>query len=97
MKKHLAALTVLVVFLSILIPFASSSPDGLEKVAKSLGIEETEPMWRGLMFDYSIEGLENPRLSTLTAGILGILIVFGATAILGATITKRSTLPAQNA
>jgi hypothetical protein len=33
MKKYLAAAAMLAVFLAVLIPFASSSPDGLEKVA----------------------------------------------------------------
>ncbi len=90
MKKYLATTVFLIVFLSILIPFASSSPDGLEKVAASLGIE-SQPMWSGLMPDYSVEALNNPYASTLAAGIIGTLIVLGATTILGYTITKRST------
>ena len=95
MKKYLAATVFLVVFLSVLIPFASSNPDGLEKVAASLGVEP-QPVWRGLMSDYSVEAFNNPYASTLAAGILGALIVLGATSILGYTIAKRSTPTSQN-
>ena len=95
MKKYLAATALLVVFLSVLIPFASSSPDGLEKVAASLGVEP-QPVWRGLMSDYSVEAFNNPYASTLVAGIIGTLIVLGVTSILGYTIAKRSTHTSQN-
>src|SRR4030066_1987582 len=96
MKKCLVATAILVVFLSVLIPFASSNPDGLEKVVASLGVEEPDQAWRGLMFDYSVEAFENPYASTLAAGILGALIVLGAASILGYTITKRSTSASRN-
>ena len=90
MKRYLAATVLLIVFLSVLIPFASSNPDGLEKVAASLGVEP-QPIWSGLMPDYSVEALNTPYASTLAAGIIGTLIVLGATTILGCTIRKRST------
>jgi len=96
MKKYLAATAFLVVFLSVLIPFASSNPDGLEKVADSLGVEEPDQAWRGFMSDYSVEAFENPYTSTLAAGIIGTLIVLGAASILAYTITKRSTSTSQN-
>ena len=88
MKKHLGAVALLVVFLAVFIPFASSSPDGLEKVAQSLGVNEHDPLWRGFMFDYSVEVLENPYVSTLIAGIFGTLMVLAASFIFGKVITK---------
>jgi len=90
MRRYLAATVLLIVFLSVLIPFASSNPDGLEKVAASLGVEP-QPIWSGFMPDYSVEALNTPYASTLAAGIIGTLIVLGVTTILGYTITKRST------
>ncbi|HJW65849.1 MAG TPA: PDGLE domain-containing protein [Candidatus Bathyarchaeia archaeon] len=90
MKRYLAATVLLIVFLSVLIPFASSNPDGLEKVAASLGVEP-QPIWSGFMPDYSVEAFNNPYASTLAAGILGTIIVLSAASILGYTITKRST------
>ncbi|HIJ07896.1 TPA: energy-coupling factor ABC transporter permease [Candidatus Bathyarchaeota archaeon] len=73
MRKKLLALILIIIFLSVFIPFASTSPGGLEKVAKTIGIEENTPVWRGLMFDYSLEAVRNPYVSTLIAGILGDL------------------------
>jgi hypothetical protein len=90
MKKYLAATAMVVGLLVIFIPFASSSPDGLQRVATSMGIEEPEPIWHGLMSDYSVNALGEGYMSTLTAGVLGILMVLGASLVLGAAVTKRN-------
>jgi hypothetical protein len=87
-KKYLVAIILLVVFLAVFIPFASSSPDGLEKVAQSLGVKELEPLWKGFMFDYSVEVFENPYVSTLLAGVFGTLIVLAASFVFGKVIIK---------
>ena len=88
MKKYLAAIALLVVFLAVFLPFASSSPDGLEKVAQSFGVKELEPLWRGFMSDYSVEVFENPYVSTLLAGVFGTLMVLAASFVFGKVITK---------
>ena len=88
MKKYLVAIILLVVFLAVFIPFASSSPDGLEKVAQSLGVKELEPLWKGFMFDYSVEVFENPYVSTLLAGVFGTLMVLAASFVFGKVIIK---------
>jgi len=90
MKKLLAVIVLLVVFLAILIPFTSSNPDGLEKVAQSLGVAEGEPFWKGLMSDYSVEAFKDPYVSTLLAGVLGTLLVLVASLALGFVIAKRA-------
>jgi cobalt/nickel transport protein len=90
MKKYFAATVLIVVFLAAFIPFASSSPDGLEKVASSLGVEEQPPVWHGIMADYSVNALGDSYVSTLTAGIFGAMFVLGATVVLGTAITKHS-------
>ncbi len=66
----------------IVSPFASSSPDGLEKVAEDKGFlekaEETEPAWdKAPMADYSISSLEesHPAWATAIAGLLGTVAV----------------------
>jgi hypothetical protein len=87
-KKYLVAIILLVVFLAVFIPFASSSPDGLEKVAQSLGVKELEPLWKGFMFDYSVEVFENPYVSTLLAGVFGTLMVLAASFVFGKVIIK---------
>lgn len=90
MKKTYAVATMLlVVFLAVFIPFTSSSPDGLETVASSLGIE-AQPFWQGLMSDYSVGALGKGYASTMLAGVLGIVFVLSATVALGKAITKRA-------
>jgi hypothetical protein len=79
------------VFLAVLIPFASSNPDGLEKVAATFGVEEHAPFWSGIMFNYSFGAIGNPYISTLTAGVFGTLIVLLATFLLGTIITPKKT------
>ncbi len=90
MKKYVAIIMLLFVFLVVFIPFASSNPDGLEKIATSLGVEETQPLWQGLMSDYTVNALGENCLSTLAAGVLGTLFVLVAAVVLGTAITKRS-------
>ena len=88
MKRYIKALILILACLAVLIPLASSDPDGLEKVAETLGIEEAESTPTGLMPDYTVSAIENSYLSTLVAGVLGVFVVLGATLVLGKTITK---------
>ena len=62
-------------------PYASSSPDGLEKVAgekqlrdrgKLHSIQDDSPIP-----GYAFPGIDNPRVATGAAGFLGTLAVFG--------------------
>jgi len=60
--------------------FASSSPDGLEKVAKDKGFLETARdhlAGDGPLAHYTIEGIDNERLSTGISGLIGVLVTFG--------------------
>jgi len=87
-KGYLKALILILFCLSILIPFASEAPDGLERVAENLGIEEHEPTWKGLMPDYTLPTIDNPYISTLAAGLFGVFLVFCAAFMLGTAINK---------
>ena len=88
MKGYFKALILILVCLSVLIPFASSDPDGLEKVAKTLGVEENESSSAGIMPDYTVPAVENEYGSTLIAGIVGVFLVLGAAFVLGKSMTK---------
>ena len=59
MKKALVFVGLVLVSLAVLLPFASSSPDGLEKVAGTFGAQQQTPIWQGLMPDYSVAALGN--------------------------------------
>jgi len=56
--------------------YASSHPDGLEKVAEDIGFIETaedHTYAEGALADYGVKGVENPRLSTGLAGVIGVV------------------------
>jgi len=56
--------------------YASSNPDGLEKVAEDIGFVETaedHTYAEGALADYGVKGVENPRLSTGLAGVIGVV------------------------
>jgi cobalt/nickel transport protein len=90
MKKHLVVIALIVVFLAVFIPLASSNPDGLERVAENFGVEEHAPFWNGLMSDYAIVAIGNPYVSTLLAGVLGTFMVLIAAFLLGKAITPKN-------
>jgi PDGLE domain len=61
-------------------PFASSSPDGLEKVAAEEGFDGTSrehDTADSPLADYGVEGVENERVGTGLAGVVGVLLTFG--------------------
>jgi cobalt/nickel transport protein len=60
--------------------FASSSPDGLERVAEDKGFLETARdhlFADGPLADYAVEGVGNQWLSTGLSGLIGVLVTFG--------------------
>ena len=59
-------------------PLASSSPDGLERVAEDKGfIDRAQAAPFQVIADYVFPGVENEVLATILAGIIGTLILFG--------------------
>jgi cobalt/nickel transport protein len=63
----------------LLAPFASSWPDGLEKVAEALGFArraQVAPPVAAPLPDYQVPGVPHPHLSTALAGALGTVLVF---------------------
>ena len=56
--------------------YASSNPDGLEKVAQDIGFIETaedHTYAEGALADYGVKGVDNARLSTGLAGVIGVV------------------------
>ncbi len=61
-------------------PLASSSPDGLERVAEDKGFlawGQEAPFQ--VIADYVFPGIENEAVATILAGLIGTLILFGVT------------------
>jgi PDGLE domain len=60
--------------------FASSSPDGLEKVAGDKGFLQTARdhlVADGPLAGYTVRGIDDQRLSTGVSGLIGVLVTFG--------------------
>lgn len=78
-------------------PFASSSPDGLERVATDKAfIEQGAPhpvQEDAPVPDYTFPGVDDPRAATGLAGFAGTLMVFGA-GYGAARLARRRAMPA---
>ena len=73
--------------------YASSSPDGLEKVAEDIGFLENAKEHTnsdGLLADYGVKGVENERLSTGAAGVIGVLATAGVSTGLFFVLRRKS-------
>ena len=61
-------------------PFARSEPDGLEKVAAEEGFDgvaENHDVADGPLADYGVDGVDDTRVGTGLAGLVGVLVTFG--------------------
>jgi cobalt/nickel transport system permease protein len=68
---------LLALILAVLSPLASAHPDGLEWVAEKQGfIGTAQEALYNLLPDYTIPGISSPVLTTIIAGIIGVIIVF---------------------
>jgi cobalt/nickel transport protein len=81
---------LLALFLS---PFASSSPDGLEKVTEAKGFSEKGESWKfwkhAPLSDYTLPWIKSEKLSTALSGLIGTLAIFFITIGIGKAIKKR--------
>jgi len=83
---------LLALFLS---SFASTSPDGLEKVAGTKGFPqqgESRKFWKyAPLTDYVIPGIKNEKVSTALSGLIGTLAIFLTALGVGKLIKKIPT------
>lgn len=85
----LAALSVIIVVVIAAALFASSDPDGLERVAEDngfLGAGRNNPF--SIIADYVFPGLDGP-LATIVAGVIGVALVFGLVWLVGRALARR--------
>ena len=69
--------------------FASSDPDGLERVAEDtgfLGAAEGSPF--AIIADYVFPGLDGPA-ATIAAGAIGVLVLVAVVWLLGRLLARR--------
>jgi len=65
---------ILILLLSLITPFASSSPDGLESVAEEFGFTQTDGIVL-LLDDYGINAVNNDFISTVLSALLGVTVL----------------------
>jgi ABC-type Fe3+ transport system permease subunit len=83
-------LAIAAVVVVVLAPLASSDPDGLERVAEDTGfIERAQNFFSGLLSGYAIPGIDDPVVSTILSGLLGVAIVVGVVFVLGRVVARR--------
>lgn len=70
-------------------PLASAFPDGLERVAEDLGfLEAAQDSPYALLSDYLIPAFGDSPLSTIVAGVVGIIVVAGLAILIGRAVRK---------
>ena len=75
-KFYVSALFVSLLLAGVVSFYASSNPDGLEKVAETVGFIETaedHAIADSPLADYSVKGVDNERLSVGLSGVIGVL------------------------
>ena len=81
-------ISLIVVLLS---PFASASPDGLERVAENLGFfDRAQPAPYEIIPDYTVPFLGETALSTIVAGVIGLIVVGIIVVLLGQRMKAKS-------
>ena len=88
--RSLTALAGVAVFCALLVsPLASSLPDGLERVAHSVGFSDRAfGLYRALIPDYAVPGFRSEGLATGLAGLVGVVLAV-ATGFGIAALTRR--------
>ena len=72
--------------------YASSHPDGLEKVAEDIGFIETakdHTNAEGTLADYGVKGIDNDRASVGVAGVIGVLVTGGVATMLFIRLARK--------
>jgi cobalt/nickel transport protein len=78
--------------------YASSHPDGLEKVAEDVGFIETAEDNANAdspLADYGVAGVENERISVGLAGVIGVLGTAAVSGGLFLVLRRKSSSPSK--
>jgi cobalt/nickel transport system permease protein len=73
-------------------PFASTAPDGLEKVAQTHGFADRaapQPLVAAPVPDYAVPGIGRAGVATAVAGLLGTVVVFALSLVVARVVVPR--------
>jgi len=86
----LIGLVVAALVVIVFAPLASGDPDGLNRVAENLGfIDREQPGPYEILPGYEVPFLTG-NASTIVAGLIGVLVVFGLITIVGRLLARRT-------
>ena len=90
----LVGLAIAVLVVVVLTPMASSEPDGLQRVAQDSGfLAAAQDALYSILPDYTVPGIEDARLTTILAGLVGVGLVFAIMWGLGLILARRRGHP----
>jgi cobalt/nickel transport protein len=93
-KFLLAGMLISLAVAGVLSFYASSDPDGLEKVAEDKGFLDTakDPINEGSpLADYGIAGIESDRLSVGLSGVIGVFATLAVSALLFKMLARKKS------
>ncbi len=96
LRRHwwIGGLVIAAAVVIVLAPLASPDPDGLERVGTDHGfLASAQDALYSILPDYSIPGIDDPVVSTILAGLIGVAIVFLAMVGLGRLLRRRRPTP----
>jgi cobalt/nickel transport system permease protein len=73
-------------------PFACQWPDGLDKVAQTLGFDAHLQPGAAPLADYKIPGLSSPLLATALAAVVGTVLVFSLGLVVAKSLVLRKAV-----
>ena len=93
-KFILAGIALSLVIAGVFSFYASSHPDGLEKVAETKGFLDTakDPINSGSpLADYSVSGVDSERVSVGASGVIGVLATLVVAGIIFRLLAKKNS------
>jgi len=89
----LVGLLVALLVAGVASSYASDSPDGLEQVAADHGLDAAEQpsgAESSPVSGYRTDGIDSDRVSTGTAGVIGVCLTFAAATAVTLAVRRRS-------
>ena len=91
-KFLLGGILVSIIVAGFISYYASSSPDGLEKVAEDEGFLDTakdSASSDSFLADYGVAGIDNERLSVGLSGLIGVIATLSVSLLIFKTLAKK--------
>ncbi|MBM4407629.1 MAG: hypothetical protein FJ038_03295 [Chloroflexi bacterium] len=90
----LVGLAIAALVVIVLAPLASPDPDGLERVGGDQGfLDRAREALVNILPGYAVPFIDDPVISTIVAGLIGVALVFGAMWLLGRFLARRPSGP----